>query len=109
MRATALPISHTTTRLQAATLLRLGRILNFMKKLMDRGCGIPSPAPFREKTFDDLKDRTEIGRRLLQGFLHDGKIMGVGADGRLFEHSVSNDLTEQFIRGLEQIQIRGCV
>ena len=109
MRATALPISHTTTRLQAATLLRLGRILNFMKMLADRGWGIPSPAPCREKTFDALKDRTEIGRKLIPGFLQDGKIRGVGADGRLFEHSVSSDLTGQFIRGLEQIQIRGCV
>jgi anaerobic magnesium-protoporphyrin IX monomethyl ester cyclase len=109
MRATALPISHTTTRLQAATILRLGRILNFMKMLVDRGCGIPSPALCREKTFVDLKDRTEIGRRLLQGFLHDGKIRGVGPEGRLFEYPISVDLTEQFIKGLEKIQLKGCV
>ena len=109
MRATALPISHTTTRLQAATILRLGRILNFMKMLVDLGFGIPSPAPCRERAFDDLKDPTGIGRRLLQGFLHDGKIRGVGPNGRLFEHSVSEDLIEPFIRGLEQIQLKGCV
>ncbi|MEN6440968.1 MAG: radical SAM protein [Syntrophobacter sp.] len=33
MRATALPITDTTTRLEAATLLRLGRVVNFMKTL----------------------------------------------------------------------------
>ncbi len=33
MRATALPISDTTTRLESASLLRLGRILNFIKSL----------------------------------------------------------------------------
>ena len=33
MRSTALPISDTTTRENAATLLRLGRVLNFLKSL----------------------------------------------------------------------------
>lgn len=35
MRATALPISDTTTREESVTLLRLGRILNFMKSLRE--------------------------------------------------------------------------
>ncbi len=33
MRSTALPLSDTTTRMESVTLLRLGRILNFMKSL----------------------------------------------------------------------------
>jgi hypothetical protein len=33
LRSTALPISHTTTREDSITLLRLGRILNFFKSL----------------------------------------------------------------------------
>ncbi len=43
MRATAFPLDHTTSRLQAVTLLRLCRILNYIKHRIDMGQGLPAP------------------------------------------------------------------
>jgi radical SAM superfamily enzyme YgiQ (UPF0313 family) len=43
MRSSALPIEHTTRRIESVTLLRLGRLLNFMKYLLDHGLSLPAP------------------------------------------------------------------
>ncbi|NNL76242.1 MAG: B12-binding domain-containing radical SAM protein, partial [Desulfobacterales bacterium] len=76
MRSSALPLSHTTSRKEAATLLRLARILNFIKSLLDTGRSIPNAS--REKiTINDPGNRMEIGRQLVARFLDDGKIRGV--------------------------------
>ena len=107
MRSSALPISHETTRSDAVTILRLGRILNFMKSLLDRGSDLPKPKGYRHTSIADLKDRTEIGKRLLQWFLNDGKIRGIGPEGDIFEHAVSMGLTKQFVEGLKTIRLRG--
>ncbi|MBF0468356.1 MAG: radical SAM protein [Desulfamplus sp.] len=45
MRSSALPIDHTTSRIQAVTLLRLARVLNFMKFLVKENGSIPEPEP----------------------------------------------------------------
>jgi radical SAM superfamily enzyme YgiQ (UPF0313 family) len=100
MRSSALPISHTTTRLESVTLLRLGRILNFMKSLADQGIPIPARSGFTKNDISDLKDRGEIGRRLLGWFLYDGRIRGITPEGEIFEHLISENLTKMFIRGL---------
>ena len=44
-RSTALPIDHTTRRSESATLLRLARLLNFMKACVDdqNKCSFPKP------------------------------------------------------------------
>ncbi len=42
MRSTAFPLDHTTSRIQAVTLLRLCRILNYLKHRVD--LGPPCPA-----------------------------------------------------------------
>ena len=107
MRSSALPISHLTTREHTITILRLGRILNFMKSLLDNGFKLPDPKPFKEAKILNLKDRTEIGIKLLQWFFYDGKIRGVVPDGAVYEHAVSTDLTLRFIDGLNRIHIRG--
>ena len=96
MRSSALPISHTTTRLESLTILRLGRILNFMKSLGK----IPDPSPFAEKHIPDICDRKEIGRHLISGFLHDAKIRGLTPDGDIFEHKVSGGLARGFAESL---------
>ena len=106
MRSSALPLSQTTTRLEAATLLRLGRILNFMKSVLDRGDKIPQPAPAREE-LENPESRFESGIQLLQGFLNDGKIRGATPDGRVFEHMTAGHLTEQFLEGIKRIRVRG--
>jgi radical SAM superfamily enzyme YgiQ (UPF0313 family) len=106
MRSSALPLSHTTTRLESVTLLRLGRILNFMKSLLDRGSKVPEPSPAREKV-NTPEDRIESGKQLLQHFLHDGKIRGTTPDGTVFEHRIAEHLTKQFLEGIKKIHLRG--
>ena len=106
MRSSALPLSHTTTRLESVTLLRLGRILNFMKSLIDRGVPIPEPVPAGMK-IENPHDRIESGKKLLQYFLYDGKIRGVTRDGIVFEHDIDIVAAKTFREGLKTVQIRG--
>jgi radical SAM superfamily enzyme YgiQ (UPF0313 family) len=106
MRSSALPLSHTTTRLESVTLLRLGRILNFMKSLSDQGLKIPDPLPVLEKV-ENPGNRVEIGKQLLGHFLFDGKIRGAASDGNVFEHRLAGHLAKQFLEGIKQIHLRG--
>jgi radical SAM superfamily enzyme YgiQ (UPF0313 family) len=106
MRSSALPLSHTTTRLESVTMLRLGRIINFMKSLIDNESLIPAPVPARVR-IENTHDRIEIGKRLLQYFLYDSKIRGVNKDGNIFEHLIDVPLTDKFLEGLKSTQIRG--
>jgi anaerobic magnesium-protoporphyrin IX monomethyl ester cyclase len=96
MRSTALPLSQSTTRLDAVTLLRLGRVLNFMKNLK---------AP-HEGGSKSLSDKYKSGEKLLEHFIKSGNILGVDPDGQNFEHPISRKLTRQFIKGLKDIRVR---
>jgi len=127
MRSTALPIEDTTTRLQAVTLLRLSRIINFMKALKDSQGFLPSPIVFSDETIPvvqakpdqskpdlsrteqarPLLSRSEWSKILLQWFLDDGKIRGIGMDGHVFEHRIDHGLTKDFLEKLKTIHIRG--
>jgi hypothetical protein len=106
MRASALPIEHTTRRIESVTLLRLGRVLNFMKHLLDLGLPIPGPLPSDAST-PDPKDRTQAGRTLLAQFLADGRIRGLTPDGVVYDHHVASRLCERFLSGLQKITLRG--
>lgn len=97
MRSSALPLSHTTTRTDAVTLLRLGRIVNFIKSLRDRQENLPAPQLFGEEKILAEMGREEIGRRLLAAFFHDGKMRGITPDGEMYEHAVSPHLTQLFL------------
>lgn len=109
MRASTLPVSHSTTRLQSVTLLRLARLLNFMKSIQDSGGSFPPPLPCARSRVPDAGDRVQTGRLLLQGFLHDSRIRGVQPGGRIFEHVIDEHLTRQFLDGLQSTPIRGAV
>lgn len=106
LRSSALPLSHTTSRTEAATILRLGRVLNFMKYLIDRKIPLPPPSSEAVRQINPA-DRLETGNRLLSKFLADGKICGVTPEGQLFDHQVSEPLCRQFLSGLKSIKIRG--
>jgi radical SAM superfamily enzyme YgiQ (UPF0313 family) len=106
MRSSALPLSHTTTRLETVTLLRLGRILNFMKSLLDAGLSIPAPLP-TGVDIANIRDRSDIGKKLLQYFLYDGKIRGISRNGKIFEHYIDIPLAQQFLEGLKSVHIEG--
>jgi len=95
MRSAALPLSHITSRTQAVTLLRLSRIVNFMKALVGQGIAIPSPEAFTMENPPD--DRKMAGQKLLQWFLHDGRIRGITPDGRIYAHTIDEDLSRMFI------------
>jgi len=108
MRSSALPLNHATTRIQAATLLRLTRMLNFIKQMTDDGISFPAPTPPESRNcLDNPKDRIKNGRRLLSHFFYDGKIRGILKDGIVFEHATDIHLTCRFIKEIKRIKIRG--
>lgn len=106
LRSTAMPIDHRTSRLQAATLLRLARLLNFMKSCLDDDGVLPSPAAPRPALPGELP-RAAIGLRLLSWFAHDGGLRGVGPDGQVFRHPADSRLTAAFAQGLARHGLRG--
>ncbi|MCG6894310.1 MAG: B12-binding domain-containing radical SAM protein [Desulfobacteraceae bacterium] len=106
-RSSALPVGHTTSRLELVTLLRLARLLNFMKSLVDRSERLPEPAPISTGAVVDVGDRIELGRLLLAGFLHDGKIRGALPDGRVYEHLCNPQVAAAFLRGIASTELRG--
>ena len=107
MRSSALPIAHTTGRKEAVTVLRLARILNFMKSLIDTETCITVDATPAEIRINNPANRMETSRRLLSNFLHDGKIRGVTPEGQVFEHLISEKLSNAFLTGLAAIDLRG--
>lgn len=106
MRASALPIDQATSREQAVTLMRLSRVLNFMKHLIDIGAGIPGASPLAVETLDPT-DRIATGRRLLAAFFEDGIIRGVTAEGEIYAHRTCSQTTEMFLSTLTGVAIRG--
>lgn len=108
-RSSVLPISHTTSRQESVTLMRLARIINFMKAVVDRNRPIPLPAPVAEENILSDLDRFETGIFLLKGFLHDGHIRGVMPDGSIYRHAVDTDLVRRFLSRLEDVSIAGTV
>ncbi|MFO7716673.1 B12-binding domain-containing radical SAM protein [Desulfosarcina sp.] len=99
MRATALPIDQRTSRTDSATLLRLGRILNFMKHLTAAGVPIPQPGPV-DHVLGACRDRRQAGLKLLAAFLWDGGIRGIEPDGTVYDHRISTHLCRRFLEGL---------
>jgi hypothetical protein len=106
MRSSALPLSHTTSRKEAATLLRLARILNFMKSLLDAGTSIPHASPAKIR-IDSPGSRIEIGQQLIGKFLHDGRIRGVTPQGEVYDHLISGSASHEFVEGLAKIKLKG--
>jgi radical SAM superfamily enzyme YgiQ (UPF0313 family) len=106
MRSSALPLSHTTSRTETVTLLRLARILNFMKSLLDQGVPIPDASPAGHHV-DGSGDRIEIGRRLTAKFLTDGRIRGITPEGELYDHLISETVSRNFLARLKKINLKG--
>ena len=90
-RSTALPVSHQTTRLEAVTLLRLGRIINYMKALQARG---------------KSRGKDEIGKKLIAEFLKCGKIPGIDENGEYYEQKVSDHVVQSFLTALASTTLR---
>ena len=106
-RSSAIPVSHTTSRLQSITLLRISRIINFMKAVIDRGLSIPPPAKLSAGSISNELDRFQIGIHLLRGFLYDGCIRGVMQNGKIYPHFVDTDIVRRFSSILKSITVAG--
>ncbi len=106
MRSTAFPVSHTTGRKQAVTILRLGRIVNFMKYLIDNGHTIPEPSRCQGMDISGTY-RIENGKKLLMMFLFDGKIRGINRRGEIYEHIICGETVGEFLERLKKVKIRG--
>ncbi len=91
MRGSALSVFDTTTREETVTLLRLGRIVNFMRLLSEQS---------KDAEARDRK-RADLGRGLLRAFFRDGSIRGITPDGEVFSHRISTKLTERFLVGMK--------
>jgi len=107
MRSSTLPIEDTTTRLGSVTLLRLARVLNFMKFLKDNHIRLPGAHPLEKEDPLDPSHRLESSLKLLQGFFYDGAIRGITPDGRVFEHQIDMNLSRAFVDDLSRINLRG--
>ena len=109
MRSTAFPLNHTTSRVQAVTLLRLCRILNYLKHRADRGLTlpVPQPAPSPGVRLAPEMDRETVSDRLLEWFLSDAGIRGVDHDGQVYEHRTEPDLCRAFVRAVETRPVAG--
>lgn len=106
MRSAAFPICHTTRRVEAATLLRLGRVVNFIKLLIDNNISLPPPS--EAKTYLDVKtDRLEIGLQLLSWFFKDHLIRGVDQHGNVYHHLIDVPMVKNFNSALKDLKLRG--
>ncbi len=97
MRSSAIPLDHTTSRKEAVTLLRLSRIINFIKSLRENQIKLPAPQPFSKTGLPIDSDRTENGLLLLSWFFDDGIIRGITPDGTVYEHPTVLHLTRKFL------------
>jgi hypothetical protein len=109
MRSTAFPLDHTTTRLQAVTLLRLSRVLNYLKHRVDQGIALPCPrpAPASDIRLDPNLDREAVSDTLLAWFLCDAGIRGVDHDGQVYVHQTDPDLCRAFVSALSERPVAG--
>lgn len=105
MRSSAFPLSETTSRTEAVTLMRLSRIINFIKFLKKKGDTIPAPEDCRQQKIITTSDRVSIGRQILAWFLFDGLIRGVTPSGEIYTHHISTELTNEFITAMRNISI----
>ena len=107
MRSSALPIEDTTSRESSVTLLRLARVLNFIKSLKDQNLPLPPAQPLNNEKNITPSHRLTCSLALLQGFLYDGEIRGFTPDGRVFKHEINLKLSRAFIKGLSKTELKG--
>jgi hypothetical protein len=106
-RSTALPFDQTPCREASLTLLRLARMLNFMKLCVDETGHLPTSEPIPRHAQHLSGSRYDNGHRLVRWFLKDGIIRGVQKDGKIIAHPTDMCLTRAFIKGLETIAVCG--
>ena len=114
MRSTAFPVVDTTSRIEAVTLLRLARILNFLKSCVDQSGVLPDPLDpdkiaAMENTCHENMDRGQASTLLMQMFITDAIPRGMDHQGRIYHHPHSIYLCKTFIQRLQDIPLCGAV
>jgi len=104
MRATSIPISHTTTRVQSITLLRLTRIINFIQHLEKQNICLPKPSPCNKPKIVN-ENRQELGEQLLSWFMHDGIIRGINKNGNIYPHKTDRGLIKYFFKNFKKYKL----
>jgi len=107
MRSTALPLDNKTSRLEAVTLLRLARILNFIKSHIDIHGQLPLTKDFSPGGLSNSLTRESISLKLIQWFLKDGIIRGVDKKGEIYTHTADFKLCQNFIQKLKKLPLIG--
>jgi len=106
-RSSAIPLSHSTSRLQSVTLMRFSRIINFMKHLIDNERELRPPVRIVEEKISSSIDRQSVGEYLLSSFFADAGIRGVSSDDRIYLHTIDKALSEKFLARLKTITVKG--
>lgn len=97
-RSTAIPLSSSTSRTETVTLLRIARIVNFMKSLKDRNVNFFEPiAPHHFPARHDAAGRRAIGIEALRRLFREGRIMGYSPDTGFYAHLASQPLLDLFV------------
>ena len=110
MRSTVFPVADTTSRLEAVTLLRLARILNFLKSYVDQHGVLPKGFSSREildieNSCHGKMDRYKASILLIRLFLTDAIPRGMDHEGRIYHHPHSTDLCKKFINFSQSLEI----
>ncbi|WP_027359321.1 B12-binding domain-containing radical SAM protein [Desulforegula conservatrix] len=100
MRSSAMPLSKPEDRIKTATVMRLGRILNFMKSLDKMSIQSLRPEKLAMGTIH-FEDRVSAGISLINSFLYDFKIRGIEKNGYVYEHSSCEELCKRFAYKLD--------
>jgi B12 binding domain len=106
-RSTAVPLDQTPCREESLTLLRLARMLNFMKQCVDEIGHLPTPEPIPPQADHLAGSRPDIGHQLVRWFLNDGIVRGVQSNEKIFAHPTDTRLTYAFLKGLQKISVCG--
>ena len=112
LRSTAFPVADTTSRLEAVTLLRLSRILNFLKSCVDQNGVLPKALSAGdvsdiENSSHEKMDRYKASTLLICLFLTDAIPRGMDHEGNIYHHPHSMNLCKKFIQKILNINLYG--
>ncbi len=111
MRSTALPVSDTTSKIQALTLLRLARILNYLKSCAGTDTDLPCALSGKARSATESgraasnPDRERASDLLIRMFLTDAVPRGMDHQGNIYVHPHCPDLCKKFVDKIGRIRI----
>ncbi len=86
-RSSSIPLGSDNKRQETVTVLRIGRIVNYLKSLSVAGI--------------NFKNSDSRESKIIRDFFRDGKIRGIDSNGEIFFHNTSSSLCEYFINNFD--------